>query len=273
MALFSRKHRLSFFFLFVLVFLFLFVLYNLHSPPRFRLVEPEAFSFISSFQKAVNSVFSFPVRVWDRYVFLVETEEKNRLLIQENKGLRQEIVMLQEHALANQRLRELLDFKKASPNELLAAQVVGLDASLYFQSFSIDKGEKDGVKKGMAVVTPEGVAGRILKVADSFSQVLLLEDSGFALDALVQRTRARGVVEGMGGGLCRMKYVLLSEDVRADDLVVASGLEGFFPKGTIVGRVSSVKREQFSAFQEVIVAPAVELEKTEEVFVVLKRKS
>ena len=134
-------------------------------------------------------------------MFLIETEKKNQILNQEIKTLRQENVLLQESALANQRLRKLLEFKKNTPHKLVAAEVVGVDASLYFESFFINKGRNEGIKKGMAVLCPDGAVGRILKEADSFSVVLLLIDQGFALDALVQRTRTQGVVEGIGGGV------------------------------------------------------------------------
>ena len=99
--------------------------------------------------------------------------------------------------------------------------------------------------------------------------VLILIDPGFALDALVQRTRTQGVVEGIGGGRCQMKYVLGLEDVQLGDLVIASGLEGSFPKGTIVGKIISLKKNKLSAFQEVIIQPMVNFKKIEEVFVVL----
>ena len=205
-------------------------------------------------------------------MFLVETEKENQMLGREIKRLRQENVLLQESALANQRLRKLLEFKKSIPQKLAAAEVVGVDASLYFESFSINKGRKEGIKEGMAVLSPDGVVGKILRVTDSFSVVLLLIDQGFALDTLVQRTRTQGVVEGIGGGLCQMKYVLGSEDVRLGDLVIASGLEGFFPKGTIVGKAVSLNKDKLSSFQKVIIKPMVDFKKTEEVFVILEVK-
>ena len=273
MSIFSRKYGFPFFVLLVLLAVFLYFFYNLKRPPDFRFIEPGAFSVVSYFQKTINTVFSFPVHVWERYVFLIDTEKKNQILNQEIKTLRQENVLLQESALANQRLRKLLEFKKNNPHKLVAAEVVGVDASLYFESFFINKGRNEGIKKGMAVLCPDGAVGRILKEADSFSVVLLLIDQGFALDALVQRTRAQGVVEGIGGGFCHMKYVLGSEDIRLGDWVIASGLEGFFPKGTIVGKIISLKKDKLSTFQEVIIQPMVNFKKTEEVFVVLNLAS
>jgi len=273
MAIFPRNYRFPLFSLLVLLVVFLFFFYNLRRPPAFRFFEKEMFSFVSSLQKTMNTIFSFPVRLWGRYVFLVETEKENRTLSQEIKKLQQENVLLRESALATHRLRRLLELKTPLPPKTVVAEVVGVDPSLYFESFSLNKGGRDGIKRGMAVLSPAGVVGKILKVADSFSVTLLLVDPGFALDALVQRTRTQGVVEGLGGGRCQMKYVLCSEDIRSGDFVVASGLEGFFPKGAIVGRVVSIKKDRLSCFQEVLVLPLVNFKKTEEVFVVLDLKS
>jgi rod shape-determining protein MreC len=273
MIIFSRKYGFPFFILLILLVVTFYFFYNLKRPPRFNLIESKTFSAVSYFQKTINTVFSFPVQVWKHYIFLIETEKKNQQLILEIKKLRQENVILQESALANERLRKLLEFKKNNPRQLVTAEVVGVDASLYYGSFFINKGKNDGLKKGMAVLCPDGAVGRILKVADYFSVVLLLIDQGFALDALVQRTRTQGVVEGNGDGFCQMKYVLASEDIRLGDWVLSSGLEGFFPKGTIVGKIVSLKKDKLSAFQEVTVQPMVDFKKTEEVFVVLGQAS
>jgi len=201
----------------------------------------------------------------------VTTQKQNDLLRKQVKLLQQENISLRESAAANERLRALLEFKDASPLGLVAAEVVGVDASLYFKSVIIDKGEHDGIRKDMAVINSDGVVGRILKAADSFSVVLLLIDQNFALDALVQRTRSRGVVEGTGYDLCSMKYVLQSEDIRSGDVIVVSGLEGVFPKGTLVGTIKSLKPSKSSLLFDILVTPAVEFEKLEEVFVVVER--
>ena len=271
MALLPSRHRSAFLVISLLIVALLLFLSNLRSPSKYIPLEQELFSFVAQIQKAANSFVSLPVDVWKKYVFLVTTEEENSLLRKKVKMLGQENVSLRESAVTNKRLCKLLDFKKASPLDLVAAKVVGADASLHFRSVIVDKGERDGIKKDMAVINPEGVVGRILKVADSFSVVLLLIDQNFALDALVQRSRSRGVVEGAGNDLCRMKYVLQSEDVRSGDIIVVSGLEGVFPKGTIVGKIKSLKQSKSSLLFDVLVTPAVEFGKLEEVFLVLER--
>jgi rod shape-determining protein MreC len=190
----------------------------------------------------------------------------------EIKRLQQENLSLREMALANIRLRKLLGFRKSSSLNLVAAEVVGVDSSLYFKSIIIDKGVKHGIKKDLAVISPDGVVGRILKTMDSFSVVLLLFDQNFALDAMVQRTRSRGIVEGAGKNLCKMKYVLGSEDIRNGDVVLTSGMEGVFPKGIMIGKIVSVKRGEGSLFQNIIIRPNFDFRKLEEVFVVLNQK-
>jgi len=271
MAIFSLKHRSTLFVLSILFLAFIFFLNNLRSPSRFGFLERELFSIFSQIQKTTKVFFSFPVNVWRKYVFLLNTEAQNQALTKEIERLRQEKAFLRESALANSRLRELLKFKKGSPLKLVAAEVIGVDSSSYFKSVFIDKGEKAGIKKDMGVISPSGIVGRILKVADSSSMVLLLIDQNFALDALVQRTRSGGVVAGFEEGLCKMKYVLPSEDIRSGDLVVASGLEGVFSRGMIIGKIISIKKNKPFAFQDVLVRPMVEFGKLEEVFVVMDK--
>ena len=273
MAIFTLKHRPTFLVVCLLLLAFLLLLNNLHRPSKFSLFEQELFSVVSQTQKTVNSIFLLPIHIWNRYLNLLAAEEQNRLLRKEVKMLQQENSSLRESALANQRLRKLLGFKKRYPLKLVAAEVVGVDSSLYFKTIVIDKGKKDGVKKDMAVISPAGVVGRVLRVSNSFSMVLLLIDQNFALDALVQRTRARGAVEGTGGFLCRMEYVLCSKDVRCGDLVVASGLEGVFPKGIIIGKVMSITKNKRFMFQAITVKPMVEFKKLEEVLVVFNSKT
>ena len=144
MSIFSRKYGFPLFVLLVLLAVFLYFFYNLKRPPSFRFIEPGAFSVVSYFQKTINTVFSFPVRVCRRYVFLIETEKKNQILNQEIKTLRQENVLLQEAVLANQRLRKFLEFKKNTPHKLVAAEVVELTLRYILSLSSLTKGGTKG---------------------------------------------------------------------------------------------------------------------------------
>ncbi|MGH7824812.1 MAG: rod shape-determining protein MreC [Candidatus Binatia bacterium] len=179
--------------------------------------------------------------------------EKNRLL---------------EAEATNRRLRQLLEFRSNLPARSITASIVANSASTWFQSCLLDKGTADGIRKGMAVVTPLGVVGRVIAVTGRSSKVLLVTDPNSGVDVLVQRTRARGIVSGSLGNGTVMKYVKQSEDVQEGDRLVTSGLDGAFPKGLMVGIVTKVSKQHLGLFQFIEVTPAVNFSKAEEVLVV-----
>jgi rod shape-determining protein MreC len=175
-----------------------------------------------------------------------------------------------ESELAFKRLQELLEVKSEVPHHLLSAQVAGLDPSGWSKTIVINRGAKDGVTKGMAVIAPGGIVGHVIKGFDWSAQVLLVIDRSSAIDALVQRTRFRGIIEGETDETCRFKYVVRKADVKIGDTVISSGLDGLFPKGLPVGTVSDISRPAAGLFQEVKVRPFVNFTKLEEVLVILE---
>jgi rod shape-determining protein MreC len=153
---------------------------------------------------------------------------------------------------------------------MIGAEVIGQDPSSWFKSVTIDKGERDGVKKGMAVISPAGVIGQVLKTAPHYTTVLLITDYNSAVDSIVQRTRAKAIVEGKGENRCQLKYLLRTEEVAVGDVVVTSGLAGNFPKGLMVGEIKKVDKKGHGVFQYAELAPSVDLAKLEEVFVIME---
>ncbi len=234
--------------------------------------EKVALEILAPVQKVVMGAVDAVADIGRRYLFLIETAEENARLRSDLSKLRQEMVLYQEAHLANQRLRKLLGFKERTDLPLAAAEVVGLDPSGWFNTVILDKGESDGVLRGMAVVNADGVVGRIVEVGYHYSKVLLIIDRNSAVDALIQRSRARGILSGGPDGRCRLEFVLRNADVKEGDLVITSGLTGAFPKGMILGRVASLERDDDGQgmFQRVNVQPAVDFDRLEEVLVVLK---
>jgi rod shape-determining protein MreC len=231
-----------------------------------------AISLIAPFQEAVSRSIRFVKDIWVHYFFLVETAKENDIY---KKALSHEVEkdnLHKELKLSNNRLRSLLDFQKTITDKVIAAEVIGKDSSPWFNTIMIDKGKDDGVKKGAAVVIPEGIVGQVAEVSTNYSKVLLIIDHNSAVDALVQRTRARGIIKGTSSDRCLFKYVLRKKGVAVGDTVVSSGLDGVFLKGLPVGRVSGVIRPNSGIFQEVSVTPHVDFEKLEEVLVVLNPK-
>ena len=193
----------------------------------------------------------------------------------ENERLRNRIQELEaenhrllEAEATNQRLQELLEFRSRLAVGSVTASIIANSASSWFQSALLNKGAADGVRKGMAVVTPLGVVGQVVSVTKHNAKVLLLTDPNSGVDVLVQRTRTRGIVSGSLGNGTIMKYVKRSEDVREGDRLVTSGVDGVFPKGLLVGTVTKVEREQLGLFQLIEVAPAVVPSRVEAVLVV-----
>jgi rod shape-determining protein MreC len=228
-----------------------------------------AIALIAPFQNAVVRSVRFARDVWHHYFLLIGVARENEALERALKRAREKNHQLQEVALANQRLRSLLAFQKTSKRRAVAAEVIGKDPSPWFKSITIDKGRRDGLTKSLPVVAPEGVVGQVIEVAGLYSRVLLIIDQNSAVDALVQRTRARGIVAGAADGGGMFKYVLRKHDVKVGDVVITSGLDGVFPKGLRVGQVSGVVKRTAGIFQEVTVTPYVDFETLEEVLVIL----
>jgi len=222
----------------------------------------------SPFLKASTFVIHTTQGVFQDYVFLVHLQRENSLLKQRIIELQQEIGELRETALAKERIQNLVQFRESISSSMIAAEVIGQDPSSWFKSVTINKGEKDGVQKGMAVISPEGVIGQILKTGPYHSNVLLITDYNSAIDSIVQRTRAKAIVEGKGENRCQLKYLLRAEEVTVGDIVVTSGLSGNFPKGLMVGEIMKVDKAGQGIFQYAELVPSVDLTKLEEVLII-----
>lgn len=224
----------------------------------------------SPFQKGATFVIKTVQGTFQQYVFLVNLEEENRNLKQKIAQLQEQNHRMKEMKLANERLRELLQFREKNSSSMIGAEVIGQDPSSWFKSVTIDKGERDGVKKGMAVISSAGVIGQILKTASHYAIVLLLTDYNSAIDSVVQRTRAKAIVEGKGENRCQLKYLLRADEVAVGDVVVTSGLGGNFPKGLRIGEVKRVDKKGYGVFQYAELVPSVDLTQLEEVFVIME---
>lgn len=228
-----------------------------------------AISFIAPFQEAVTHSIRFARGIWSHYFFLVSAAKENDDLKKFLSCAIEKNNRLSEIELSNSRLRSLLNFQKTMTSSVLAAEVIGKDPSPWFKTIIIDKGKADGVEKWLPVVVPEGIAGQVTDVSLHHSRVLLIIDRNSAVDALVQKTRARGIIKGESAGTCLFDYVLRKHDIRVGDTVISSGLDGVFPKGLRIGQVSRVIRRNSGIFQEVTVTPDVDFEKLEEVLVLM----
>ena len=231
-----------------------------------------AIYFIAPVQEAVTDSIRFTKGIWSHYFHLVSVAQENEKLKQRLSRIVEKTSQYNEVELSNQRLRDLLNFKETTTTQVLAAEVISADPSSWFKSVIIDKGSIDSVERGLPVVIPQGIAGQVVDVSSRYAKVMLIIDRNSSVDALVQRTRARGIIKGEATGECLFKYVLRKDDVRVGDKIVASGLDGVFPKGLPIGDVKKVVRRNSGVFQEVRIVPYIDFEKLEEVLVILNPK-
>jgi len=230
---------------------------------------PVMIGIVAPFQAGATRSIHFVGNIWRHYFSLVSVARENDNLRQALARAVQENNKQRETALTNQRLRSLLNFTKTISGKQLAAEVVGLDPSFWFKSVTINKGKSDGILKGMPVVIPDGIVGQIAEVSGHYAKVLLAIDRNSAVDALVQGSRARGIIKGNSSDQYRFKYVLRKNDVRIEDIIITSGIDGVFPKGIRIGQVTDIVRRNAGIFQEVTVTPYVDFEKLEEVLIIL----
>jgi rod shape-determining protein MreC len=181
-----------------------------------------------------------------------------------------EIAVQEQRALADRTrgLEQLLEMKQKVPLETTAAEVIGAAAMPDFRTVTIDKGTRDGLRADMSVISPAGVVGRVVVPSARSAKVQLLVDRNAAAGALIERSRAQGVVVGGGEDRLQMDYVSEVADVVVGDLVVTSGIDGIYPKGFVIGKVDVVERSG-GGFKRIMVRPAVDFRAIEEVLVVL----
>ncbi len=203
------------------------------------------------------------------YLNLVDTNKKNQKLEKELAELKAQLGALTELKLENERLSRLLEFKQKANMNLLGARIIGRDLLTEYDTVTIDRGEDHGVKKGMGVITISGVVGYAIEVEAKISKILLITDRYAVVDGIVQRSRARGIIQGQSKDSCALTFLKRSDDVQDGDTVVTSGIDNYFPKGFPIGEVTNVKKDEYGLGQEVTLQPIVSAANLEEVFVIL----
>ena len=180
-----------------------------------------------------------------------------------------ELNSLKEAQAENARLKSMLNYVEDSVDQEIVARVIGLNPSPYFQSIRINRGEDDGVRVGMPVVTPEGVVGQVVRAVGTSADVMLLTDPASRLGGVVQRSRVRATVTGTGDGrLLSVDLVRREDDAKDGDVVVTAGSDGVFPRGVRVGTIRTADRPSVGMFLKATLEPSVELNQVEEVLVI-----
>ena len=198
----------------------------------------------------------------------------NAALRAENERITLENVRLREAAFAAQQAAKLNELAVTLPFESVPATVIARDPSNILATIVLGVGTDQGVRVGHVVLSQQGLVGRVSEVGTNFAKVLLITDPSHTLSALVEGSRATGIVRGQYGDSLIMDWILQTEPVKPGDVVVTAGLglgeelRSLYPKGLVVGRVLQLQNAEAAAYQRAIVAPAVDLRKLENVLVV-----
>ena len=205
---------------------------------------------------------------WSHYFALQNTTRDNEQLRRENDALKLQVNQLQSKAAEADRLATLLNFRQAQRNvPMLAARVIGTGADTGSQTVDLDRGERDGIRRNMGVITPDGVVGKVIESYRDTAQVQLLTDKYSGVGAMLADSRIQSPVGGTGEPLLSMKYIPTDDTVSVGEHVVTSGMDRIFPRDLPVGIVTEIKTGR--PFQQVRVRPSANLQRLEEVIVLL----
>jgi rod shape-determining protein MreC len=235
---------------------------------RGRLIRVWAVTATSPFERAATWGIGKVRGVWNHYFALQTTSRENEALRIENDALKLTVAQLQTKASEADRLAALLKFRQSHQElPMVGARVIAASAGIASRTIEIDRGERDGVRRNMAVITPDGAVGKVIEAFSDASQVLLLTDKEGGAGAMLVDSRVQGPVGGTGEPTLTMKYVATEEDVKVGEKIVTSGMDKIFPRDIPVGTVVEVKAG--NPFKLIRVQPAAKLDRLEAVMVLL----
>jgi rod shape-determining protein MreC len=235
---------------------------------RGRLIRVWTITAVTPFEKGGAWGFGKVRGVWDHYFALQGTTRQNEALRQENDALKLKISQLEGKASEADRLSLLLNFKQNHEKvPMLMALVIGASAGTATRTVEIDRGERDGIRRNMGVITPDGAVGKIIEVYRDNAQVLLLTDKDGGAGAMLVESRSQGAVNGTGEPSLSLNYVANEQKVNIGDKVITSGMDKIFPRDIPLGTVVEVKPG--TTFHQIRLKPAANLERLEEVIVLL----
>jgi rod shape-determining protein MreC len=236
-----------------------------------RLIRVWTVGAVSPFERAGAHGVSHIRDTWNHYFALQHTSRENEDLKRENGALKLQITQLESKAGEADRLAALLKFRQTNTDvPMVSARVIGGSADSGSQTIYLDRGERDGIRKNMGVITPDGVVGKVIESYKDTAQVLLLTDEHSGVGAMLVESRLQGPVGGTGEPLLIMKYIPNDDNVNSGERVVTSGMDRIFPRDLPVGTIAEIKAG--TPFKQLRVKPAASLERLEEVFVLLTMK-
>ena len=268
MALLEIRHRVGSLLAVVLLGHVILISAQIQSKAGMPVLEAVTFGLFAEVQRAASAGVSLVRESWSNYVGLRHVKTENEALKRQLADL--QVDVQQQRALADQSrgLERLLALRQQANVTTVAAEIIGAGATPDFRTLTVDKGTSDGLQTDMAVIAPDGIVGRIVVPSLRAAKVQMLIDRNAAAGALIERSRAQGIVVGAGDEHLRMEYVPETADMAVGDVVVSSGIDGIYPKGFVIGRIESIEKNG-TAYSQILIKPSVDFSRLEEVLVVL----
>jgi rod shape-determining protein MreC len=223
---------------------------------------------IEPFVKITHNITSAVVGFSGRYIQLIEVKKENQTLKKKLAELQNVTTALIETRDENTRLKKILDVMETTKLRGVVANVIGKSPTPWLETLIIDVGENASIKPGMAVVGARGLVGQTISVGKQSALVLTISDPSSGVDALLQKSRAKGIIEGTSDGRCTLNFVSTEIHVEEGDLVITSGYDGIFPKGVLIGKIASLNAHDKGMFQKIAVEPAEDIRNLENVIVI-----
>jgi rod shape-determining protein MreC len=238
-----------------------------------RMIRVWAQALLSPFQRVTAGVGSTGSGFFNYLSNLRNAAAENTVLRQRVEQMEMELNQLRADRDENKRLRELLDFKEKAQYQVVPANVIARDPSIWFDTITLNRGSTSGIELNMPVVTPGGIVGRVVGVGPWSAQVMLITDERAAAGAVVGQlgqSNALGSVRGLGeNGLLEMRYVSGLEEVNVGDYVVTTGQDAIYPPGLNVGTVVEVRKGSATVAHVIHIKPGARLNALGEVAVLL----
>jgi rod shape-determining protein MreC len=242
--------------------------YQVKNDSDVRLIRVWAVTAVTPLARTLEGLRGGTTGFLQNYVVLRDTRSENQKLRTELGKLKLENQFLKTELSTADRAKALEAFEAHTPSKMVGARVIATAAGGSNTAVFVDRGSTSGVQKGMAVVTPDGIVGKVLAAYPTASQVLLVTDPSFAAGVVSQKNHVRGILKGMGHGSCRVDYVQNEEKVETAEWFYTSGDDRIFPKGMPAGQVTGVRPG--SAFLDIAVEPSGLANGLEEVLIILE---
>ncbi len=269
--LFVARHRPFLVLVGVMIAQLLLLSFQITRNHKVRLIQVWAVTLFDPFERALHKLSRTTTLAWRDTHKLWRAQEENKALQTELVSARARIQELTEEGAEGQRLRALLEFKNRLALPSVAAEVIAASPGENSNAIYIDKGKDSGLTTDLAVITPDGIVGKVIAVFPYTAQVLLVTDPLSGVGCILQKSRIQGVLKGAGRNLSELHYIMNDAQVSPGEVVLTSGLDKIYPKGLWVGTVAEAGAG--STYKKIVVKPAAKLDQLESVVVLLRPPS